>query len=173
MEMRTVLRRSLISTLLAFTAWAPVLRAADGETSNPRCLTWTEFLGLPADSPIIIDNDSFFDVPGHYYLAGLASVGKAELKGIVVTPSANDETDQARLDQQLRDVQERVEVARKAGLRGVPDPVPGSFETDYQRPESQSIDETKVLRQSAGSALIVRGAGGGEIGKDAHRGGRR
>ena len=152
------MRRSLLSTVLVFTATVPALRAEDGDPSNPRALTRMEFLSLPADSPIIIDNDSFFDVPGHYYLAGLASVGRADLRGIVVTPAADAEMDQPRLDRQMRDVRERIEIAREAGLRGVPDAVPGSFETDFRRPDSSVIEETKVVRESAGSALIVREA---------------
>ena len=152
------MRRFFLSTVLAFLACNSFLRAADADSRNPQALSWNEFLSLPADSPIIIDNDSFFDVPGHYYLAGLASAGKVNLRGIVVTPAANDTMDRPRLDAQLQDVRDRIEVARKAGLNGVPDAVPGSFETDYQCPESLRIEETNVLRTSVGSALIVREA---------------
>ena len=41
--------------------------SAETQEPNPRALSWDEFIKLPPDSPIIIDNDSFFDVPSHFY----------------------------------------------------------------------------------------------------------
>jgi hypothetical protein len=150
--------RILPFALLACAASLLPLEVTGAEPPNPRALTWTEFIDLPTDSPIIIDNDSFFDVPGHYYLFGLASAGKADLRGIVVTPATDAMVDQTRLDAQMRDFRERVEIARKAGMTGIPDPVPGSFEADYERPGSLVIEDTRLLRKSAGSELIAREA---------------
>jgi hypothetical protein len=132
-----------------------VTTASAQEAPNPRALTWQEFASLPAETPVIIDNDSFYDVPGHYYLFGLASLGKVNLKGVIGEPASDRERDPQRLKQTLRDLQERIDVAKKSGMRNIPDAVAGSLEDDCVRPASSIIEETRVVRTSPGSDLIV------------------
>lgn len=147
-----------LQVLLGFALMSLDAMAEIQNSPNPRALSWQEFLSLPGDSPVIIDNDSFYDVPGHYYLFALASLGKANLRGIVVTPSGDNERDPERVKGALRDLQDRIDLARKAGMQGIPDAVLGSLESDYFRPGSLVIEDTTIAKTSPGSELIAREA---------------
>lgn len=150
--------KTLLTTLVAIVSLSVNASAQIQSSPNPNALTWEEFMSLPGDSPIIIDNDSFYDLPSHYYLFGLATLERANLQGIIMTPSGNNETDRKRINHSFRDMQKRIGVARDAGMKRIPDAVLGSLETDYVRPDSLVIEETHVRKTSPGSDLIVREA---------------
>ncbi|MEL7338338.1 MAG: hypothetical protein AAFN70_19265, partial [Planctomycetota bacterium] len=116
------------------------------------------FAGVNADSPIIYDNDWWKDVPDAAYLWKKASLGKANLRGNVVSrdmwawregykfPMKNCMTEATQLRQ----------LALRSGLKNIPAPVAGAT-LALQRPDSGCIEDT-TFQRTAGSDLIVREA---------------
>jgi hypothetical protein len=102
--------------------------------------TRTQQTALPFDStnPIIIDNDGNIDVYTFEYVAALASAGKINLVGIIGEGHYQD----------------YVDMARRSGLKNIPDAVLGTAPEALKKPDSGIIDETAPL-DSPGARMIV------------------
>lgn len=105
--------------------------------------------------PMIYDNDWWSDTPGKYYLWAKASLGRADLRGNIVT---RDMWDWKKgyfysLRQGMEQAVEAVEIARRSGLKNIPDPIVGCNRA-FTRPSSGKIEDTTVV-PNPGSELIV------------------
>lgn len=112
-------------------------------------------LGVGPENPIIYDNDWWFDVFDNNYLWSLASLGKTDLRGNIVSRDMW-EWDQGylySLRQSVEDAEKALKLARDSGLRNIPELTIGS-ERVLARPASGEIDDT-VPQPTAGSRLIV------------------
>ncbi|HON90994.1 MAG TPA: DUF4038 domain-containing protein [Sedimentisphaerales bacterium] len=111
--------------------------------------------GLGTDNPLIYDNDWWFDTPDKDYLWAKASLGQANLRGNIVTRDLWDwqKGYLYKLQQGMDDAGKSVGIARRSGLKGIPDPVPGC-DRAFERPASGYIRDTKIV-PSEGSELIV------------------
>jgi hypothetical protein len=112
-------------------------------------------LGVGRDNPLIYDNDWWFDTPDKNYLWAKTSLGQADLKGNIVTRDLWDwqKGYVYTLQQGMADAEKSVGIARRSGLKGIPDPVPGC-DAVFERPASGYIRDTKIV-PSKGSELIV------------------
>lgn len=111
--------------------------------------------GVSAACPMIYDNDWWFDTPDKNYLWAKASLGEADLRGNIVSRDMWDWRNGYlyKLEQGMEDARKSIAIARRSGLRNIPDPVAGS-DRAFERPKSGKIEDTKVFR-SPGSDLIV------------------
>ena len=111
--------------------------------------------GLGKDCPLLYDNDWWFDTPDKSYLWAKASLGQADLRGNIVTRDMWDwqKGYLYRLQQGMDDAEKSVGIARRSGLKNIPDPVPGC-DRAFERPASGEVGDTKIV-QSKGSELIV------------------
>ena len=105
--------------------------------------------------PIIYDNDWWKDVPDAAYLWAKASLGRADLRGNVVSRDMWNwrKGYKFTLDEGMKDARSLLDAARKSGLRNIPDPIPGAAAA-LVRPPSGKIEDTRFAR-SPGSDLIV------------------
>ncbi len=111
--------------------------------------------GVGPDNPIIYDNDWWFDVFDNNYLWAQASLGKASLRGNIVTRDMWDwqKGYQYSFEQSWKDAEKALKLARDSGLKNLPDLTRGSDRV-LLRPESGRIEDT-VPHPSDGSRLIV------------------
>ncbi|XZE56233.1 hypothetical protein SH139x_002330 [Planctomycetaceae bacterium SH139] len=112
-------------------------------------------VGVGPENPIIYDNDWWFDVFDNNYLWSLASMGKADLRGNVVSRDMW-EWDQGylySLQQSVEDAEKALKLALDSGLKNIPELTIGA-EHVLARPASGKIDDT-VPKPTAGSRLIV------------------
>jgi hypothetical protein len=111
--------------------------------------------GVSADCPVIYDNDWWTDVPDAAYVWAKASLGECDLRGNVITRCTFGwETKYAhQIEEQTREADRLLKLARDSGLRNIPDPVIGAREA-LRRPPSGRDEDTKFAR-SPGSDLIV------------------
>lgn len=114
--------------------------------------------GVGADNPIIYDNDWWYDVFDNNYLWSQASLGKANLRGNIVSRDMWNWRDgyQYTFKQSFDDAEKAISLARKSGLSNVPDPTRGSDQA-LSPPSSGRIEDT-MPRPSDGSRLIVEEA---------------
>lgn len=114
--------------------------------------------GVNSTCPMIYDNDWWFDTPDKNYLWAKATQGQADLRGNIVTRDLwNWENGyQFTLKEGLEDAEKSIAIARRSGLKNIPDPIAGS-EWAFARPASGKIEDTKIV-PSAGSDLIVKEA---------------
>lgn len=107
------------------------------------------------DNPIIYDNDWWYDVFDNNYLWAQASLGKANLKGNIVSRDMWEWQNgyQYSFDQSWKDAVKALKLARDSGLNNIPDLTAGSAHA-LERPDSGKISDTKA-RPTAGSELIV------------------
>ena len=114
--------------------------------------------GVSADCPMIYDNDWWFDTPDKNFLWALASIRQANLRANIVTRDLwNWEKGyQFRLQEGLDDATKSIGIARRSGLRNVPDAIAGC-DRAFARPKSGRIEDMEVIR-SAGSEKIVEEA---------------
>ena len=114
--------------------------------------------GVAPDSPIIYDNDWWFDVFDNNYLWAQASLGHANLRGNIVSRDMWEwqKGYQYAFADSWKDAEKAVALARSSGLGKIPDPVRGS-EKALERPESGRIEDT-VFTPTDGSRLIVEEA---------------
>lgn len=110
------------------------------------------------ECPVIYDNDWWKDVPDAAYLWVKASLGQVNLRGNIVTRDMWnwDKGYQFKLDEGLKEAESLLDLARKSGVKNVPDPVRGANEI-LLKPKSGKIEDTKWTR-TAGSELIVKEA---------------
>lgn len=111
--------------------------------------------GVGPDNPILYDNDWWFDVFDNNYLWSQASLGKADLRGNIVTRDMWEwqKGYQYSMDQSVEDAEKALKFARDSGLKNVPDLTLGS-DRALERPEGGRIEST-VPRPTDGSRLIV------------------
>lgn len=111
--------------------------------------------GVGPDNPIIYDNDWWFDTPDKDYLWAKANLGEADLRGNIVTRDLWDYNKGYlyTLEKGMEDAEKSLGIARRAGLRDIPDATPGADRV-LERPASGQIDDTQPQR-SPGSELIV------------------
>jgi len=111
--------------------------------------------GVGPDSPILYDNDWWFDVFDNNYLWAQASLGKADLRGNIVTLDMWDwqKGYHYKMQQCVDDANKALKLARDSGLRHIPDLTLGSDRV-LERPASGRIEDT-VPQETPGSRLIV------------------
>lgn len=111
--------------------------------------------GMSTDCPVIYDNDWWRDVTDQFYLWAHASLGDVDLRGNVVSRDMWNWQGgyQFKMEQSLEDAKRAVGIARRSGMKNIPDPVAGA-NLAFARPTSGKIEDTKVIR-SVGSDLIV------------------
>lgn len=114
-----------------------------------------EILGVGRDNPLIYDNDWWFDTPDKNYLWAKASLGQANLRGNIVTRDLWDwqKGYLYELQQGMEDAAKSIGIARRSGVKGIPDAVRGCDRV-FERPVSGYIRDTKIV-PSQGSELIV------------------
>jgi hypothetical protein len=111
--------------------------------------------GVDGDNPVVYDNDWWFDTPDKNYLWARASLGQANLRGNIVTRDLWDwkKGYHYTLQQGMEDAEKSIAIARRSGLRNIPDPVPGC-DRAFEKPATGLTKDTEVI-PSAGSELIV------------------
>lgn len=121
--------------------------------------------GVGPDNPILYDNDWWFDVFDNNYLWAQASLGRADLRGNIVSRDMWDwqKGYQYKMEESVRDAEKALRLARSSGLKNIPGLTLGS-DRALARPESGRIEDT-VAHPSAGSRLIVAEAGKASPGK--------
>ncbi len=107
--------------------------------------------GFAAGNPIIYDNDRFDNTADDEFLWVQASLGKADLRGLILpgVPGADAESFRAFYRPSFREL----EIARHAGLRNIPEPVAG-VSGRLSLPASGRWEDIVPL-PSPGSALIA------------------
>jgi hypothetical protein len=114
-----------------------------------------EITGLGASNPVIFDNERWDNGVDDEYLWSLASAGRADLIGNIVTNGAKA-GGTSTVDDQMAKCAGEIKVARMAGMAGIPMPVAGSRHVLAQ-PKSTLIDDMLPDRTD-GSDLIVAAA---------------
>jgi len=111
--------------------------------------------GVGPDNPIIYDNDWWFDVFDNNYLWAQASLGKANLRGNIVSRDMWEwrKGYQYSMEQSLKDADKALKLARGSGLKHIPDFTRGSDRV-LERPKSGRVEDTEP-HPSPGSRLIV------------------
>lgn len=114
--------------------------------------------GVGPDNPIIYDNDWWFDVFDNNYLWAQASLGRANLRGNIVS---RDMWDWQKgylypFERSWEDARKALRLARESGLRNIPDLTRGSDRV-LVRPASGRIEDTEA-HPTDGSRLIVEEA---------------
>jgi len=111
--------------------------------------------GVGPDSPIIYDNDWWFDVFDNNYLWAQVSLGRANLRGNIVSRDMWDWEKGYLYPMQscLDDGAKALKLARDSGLKNIPDLTRGADEV-LRAPASGLIDDT-IVKQSPGSDLII------------------
>lgn len=139
----------LAAAVLPATAVVPAFRIVEGAV---------QLEGVGPDNPILYDNDWWFDVFDNNYLWARVSLGRADLRGNIVTRDMWDweKGYLYKMEQCLDDARKAIALARASGLRGIPDPVRGADEV-LVRPASGRIEDT-VPRESPGARLIIEEA---------------
>ena len=114
-----------------------------------------EIDGVGRDNPLIYDNDWWADTPDKNYLWAKAALGQADLRGNIVTRDMWDWQNGGlyTLQQGLDDARKSIAIARRSGLKNIPDAVAGC-EKAFDRPASGKIEDTKIV-PNQGSDLIV------------------
>ena len=84
--------------------------------------------GVGPENPILYDNDWWFDVFDNNYLWAQASLGKADLRGNIVSRDMWDweQGYQYQLEDSLKDARKALQLAREAGLKNIPDLTAGA-----------------------------------------------
>jgi hypothetical protein len=111
--------------------------------------------GVGPDNPIIYDNDWWFDVFDNNYLWAQASLGKANLRGNIVSRDMWDweKGYHYTFEQSWQDAEKALKLARDSGLKNIPDLTRGADRV-LVRPESGHLEDT-LAHPTDGSRLIV------------------
>jgi hypothetical protein len=111
--------------------------------------------GVGPDNPILYDNDWWFDVFDNNYLWAQASLGTAKLRGNIVSRDMWDweKGYLYKMEDCLKDGEKAIALARRVGLKNIPDLTRGSDRV-LQRPASGRIEDTRA-QPTDGSRLIV------------------
>lgn len=113
--------------------------------------------GIDDSNPILYDNDWWMDIFDAYYLWAQTSLGKARLRGNIVTRDMWDHPKyQYSMQDCIQNGEKALELARKSGFDNIPNLTLGADQA-LQRPESGKIEDTKATA-SPGTELIIREA---------------
>ncbi len=114
--------------------------------------------GVDGSNSIIYDNDWWFDVFDNNYLWAQASLGKAHLVGNIVSRDMWDWEKGYLYPMQrcVDDAKKAIQLARKSGLKHIPDATIGSDQI-LRAPQNGRIEDT-LAHPTDGSRLIVREA---------------
>jgi hypothetical protein len=115
--------------------------------------------GIDGTSPILYDNDWWFDVFDNNYLWAQASLGNANLRGNIVSRDMWDwqKGYHYSMERSWQDAEKALKLARDSGLKNIPDLTRGADQV-LKRPASGRIEDT-VPHPNPGSRLIVAEAG--------------
>jgi len=116
-------------------------------------VTWEEIRKLPQDCPIIYDNDWLKDTNDDEYLFAKAHLGRANLKGIVLSKDQWDRGRQYKVEDGLDDFESDLAIVRRSGWRNIPGVSIGADRL-LERPASGKVEGTAPSK-SAGTDLIV------------------
>jgi inosine-uridine nucleoside N-ribohydrolase len=107
---------------------------------------------LPFDRtcPLFYDNDDHRDVYTDEYLMALAHLGEIKLVGLTTTYAPNAR----EYDLFVKGRAEIVAVARRSGLKNVPEAMPGTS-GKLTRPASNRPEDTRPLKLAASEALVA------------------
>lgn len=148
--MRPRLRCAGLASLLIVAIYTPAARG------GPPPVTWDEVRRLPADCPVVYDNDWLKDTNDDEYLLARAHLGRANLKGYILSKDQWDHGRQFKVADGLADFESNLAIARRSGFRDVPRVTLGADRL-LVRPGSGRVEDTAPVR-SAGTDLIVREA---------------
>lgn len=98
---------------------------------------------------VICDNDDHRDVYTDEYLMALSSIGDIKLKGMITTYSPSEYQTFVKGREMI------MELAKKSGLKNLPELFSGTKHKSLSRPESNRIEDTKPL-EIDGSNFIVK-----------------
>lgn len=114
--------------------------------------------GVGPDNPIIYDNDWWFDVFDKNYIWAQASLGKANLRGNIVSRDMWDcyRGYKYSIEECEADAAKALSIARESGLTNIPEVTRGADKA-LAIPSSRRVDDTNP-DTSAGSRLIVEEA---------------
>ena len=134
-----------LALLAFFSAEASEHHVADGAV---------RIAGVGPENPIVYDNDWWADVFDNGYLWAQASLGKADLRGNVVTRDMWQHPDYLYPMERCTDeAAEAVRLAESSGMSRIPQPVAGAT-LALRRPESGRVEDT-AFQETDGSRLIV------------------
>lgn len=145
----------IVLLVIAMTALMPAAAALGRVPRYAVTENGVRLRGVGPDNPILYDNDWWFDVFDNNYLWAQASLGRADLRGNIVTRDMWDwqKGYQYRMEQCIADAEKALGLARGSGLRNIPDFTVGASRV-LERPASGRIDDT-VAHPTPGSRLIV------------------
>ena len=126
----------------------------DGPMPEPP--TFAELRALPKTCPIVYDNDWLGDTVDDEYLFALVHLGRAELRGLVLSKDEWDGGRQYSVEDGRRDFEKDLAIVRASGFRHVPAPTVGA-DRILMPPESGRAEDLEPV-PSAGSDLIVHEA---------------
>lgn len=149
---RCAFRALAVLMLVVLTSFAPAFGVVPEHAVTEHGV---RLRGVGPDSPIVYDNDWWFDVFDKNYLWAQASLGKADLRGNIVTLDMWDwqKGYHYKMQQCVDDANKALKLARDSGLRNIPDLTLGSDRV-LERPASGRIEDT-VAQETPGSRLIV------------------
>jgi hypothetical protein len=104
---------------------------------------------------VVYDNDQTRDVYTDEVLMAMAGAGRIQLVGMITTRTVNG-IGYDKYDELVAERKQMVNLARKSGMRNLPDPVKGP-RVSLQPPASGKINDTMTIGTD-GSRLIVREA---------------
>lgn len=148
------MKRRLTGRFLLFAL--PLMPLGTASAAPPA--TWDELRRLPADCPVVYDNDWLGDTNDDEYLLARAHLGRANLRGFILSKDEWDHGRQYRVEDGRKDFEHDLAIARRAGFRNVPGLTIGADRL-LERPAGGKVEDTKPI-PSAGTDLIVREARG-------------
>lgn len=146
-----MLRILIYATTLVAVSLTPL-----GTTSAAPPVTWDELRRLPHDCPVVYDNDWLRDTNDDEYLLAKAHLGKADLRGFILSKDEWNRGRQYKVEDGRKDFEHDLAIARRAGFRNVPWLTIGADRL-LTRPASGKIEDSEPVA-SAGTDLIVREA---------------
>ena len=123
---------------------------------GPNPITWEQARALPKDCPIVYDNDWLKDTTDDEYLFAKASLGEADLRGLILTKDEWDKGRQYKVADGRKDFESNLAILREAGFKHLPEITVGA-DRCLTVPPGGKIEDTAPVA-SAGTDLIVREA---------------
>jgi len=131
-----------------------IAHASPGAAGPPA--TWDEVRKLPSDCPLVYDNDWLSDTNDDEYLFAKAHLGRAKLRGLILTKDEYNFGKSYKVKDGLDDFNANLALARRSRLRNVPDVTIGADRL-LVKPTSGKVEDAAAVA-SPGSDLIVREA---------------
>ncbi len=153
MALSSRIRRAICMTTIMIVMAGTDVRAVVPEHEEAR--DGVHLTGVGPGNPILYDNDWWFDVFDNNYLWAQCSLGRADLRGNIVSRNMWDwqQGYLYAMDDCVKDAHKALDLARQAGLQNVPGITRGSDRV-LERPDSGRIAET-IAHPTEGSRLIV------------------